>query len=530
MQEQGGPLKGSHKLKHETGAVAMFPSTRESKLVRGWSDGPGNRTSGNGMDFVEPMTRRRRGSSWERNRVRESVMSDANQRTDLVQPKRRAQTLPGKGLKQQLRSDETDDYMEDTPTLVSPFLDSMSQFDSQDKIYLKCSHPRPDENVDSMNANTGDSISANHNGINSQTFQAIVLDPLVRDGWPRLDLGGLASGYEWLGDTYTIKLMETAALSCGHQLEFLNLAGNLISDVGAKAIASSLGSLPALVELGLASNLIGDDGVIALAKALTSKDRPSNIRTLNLEDNRFGLKGIMSLTDALSVPKSNDNASVLHSQAGPRCAVTELELASNNIDDEQACLLAGALQTNAGLQRLGLALNVIGCQGARALGAALPSNYNLLELDLSGNVIDAEGCCSLAQGLARNSTLRALSLRQNSCGGRGAAALTLALSDITCATKQTKSALRSLDLRGNGIARAPLEALAKIATQHCIDAKLLWPSTQVFATTRPVAVSMMHRESPSPAESLGESELHTDASDCESIGSPFGLRIDTSMI
>ncbi len=85
-------------------------------------------------------------------------------------------------------------------------------------------------------------------------------------------------------------------------------------------------------------------------------------------------------------------------------------LSSNDIGDNGAARLAGALRVNTTLTKLDLAENGIGNLGTARLADALKSNTILKELNLSTNDIDKDGFPSLVDALGHNATLEELYL------------------------------------------------------------------------------------------------------------------------
>ena len=132
--------------------------------------------------------------------------------------------------------------------------------------------------------------------------------------------------------------------------------------------------------------------------------------------------------------------------------VFQLDLSSSNIDDNQAALLANALQNNHSLTFLDLGGNQVGDAGASALANALQNNHSLSYLDLSWNQVGDAGVSALANALQNNHSLTTLSLGWNQVGAAEASALANAL--------QNNHSLTFLDLGGNQVDDAGASALA----------------------------------------------------------------------
>ena len=139
-----------------------------------------------------------------------------------------------------------------------------------------------------------------------------------------------------------------------------------INDIGAAAIAETLKSNTALINLELNNNNVGDSGAAAIAEALKSN---TAVTRLYLHNNSIGASGAAAIAEAL---KTNT-------------ALTTLRLGYNNIGDSGAAAIAEALKTNTALTELSLNSNNIGDSGAAALAEALKSNTALTELHLGYN-------------------------------------------------------------------------------------------------------------------------------------------------
>ena len=77
-------------------------------------------------------------------------------------------------------------------------------------------------------------------------------------------------------------------LPLGTSATELHLAGNKISDRGAKAMAAAFaeGAMPKLKELNLSHNQIGDEGAVALAEAVGKGALPE-LKRLHLRSNKL---------------------------------------------------------------------------------------------------------------------------------------------------------------------------------------------------------------------------------------------------
>jgi Ran GTPase-activating protein (RanGAP) involved in mRNA processing and transport len=103
------------------------------------------------------------------------------------------------------------------------------------------------------------------------------------------------------------------------------------------------------------------------------------------------------------------------------CALQSLDLSCNKFRATGAWRLAWALPTS--LRILNICNNDIGDEGARHLSGALPHCDALEDLDLTSTGIGDEGAGLLAEILPRCSSLRILSLSHTMMGATGARGL-----------------------------------------------------------------------------------------------------------
>jgi Ran GTPase-activating protein (RanGAP) involved in mRNA processing and transport len=133
-------------------------------------------------------------------------------------------------------------------------------------------------------------------------------------------------------------------------------------------------------------------------------------------------------------------------------SLTSLNLAGNQITDEEVKAIATALEKNQSLTSLDLQYNQITAEGAKAIAIALKKNQSLTSLNLECNKITAEGAKAIATALEKNQSLTSLSLGGNEITDEGAKAIATAL-------KKNQS-LSSLSLGGNEITAEGAKAIA----------------------------------------------------------------------
>ena len=206
------------------------------------------------------------------------------------------------------------------------------------------------------------------------------------------------------------------ALSVNTELTHLNLSGNQIGKSGAQFLSDALFCNTTLTHLNLDDNLVGPDGVAYLSLALVFN---TTLTYLNLDGNLAQAFGATYLSRALSRNTT---------------ALTDLNLARNEIDDSVANSLSRALSVNTTLTYLNLSGNKIGTPGATCLSRALLGNTTLTDLNLSGNKIDTSGATYLYWALLQNTTLTGLNLSGNKIGTPGATSVFQVLSRNTTLT------------------------------------------------------------------------------------------------
>jgi Leucine Rich repeat len=166
---------------------------------------------------------------------------------------------------------------------------------------------------------------------------------------------------------------------------------------------------------------------------------------------------------------------------------TELDLRSNQIDAEQAKLIAEELilVTDVGVN-LDLGQNIIGDVGAAAIADALRTSQSLETLWLTDNRIGDAGMAALAQVLKQGSSLRKLCLSRNQIGtvgltlfahalkvNKGLTSLLLNDCSITeegakmmAACLKSNSTLATLSLEGNDIGDEGAMEILNVLKKH----------------------------------------------------------------
>lgn len=155
--------------------------------------------------------------------------------------------------------------------------------------------------------------------------------------------------------------------------------------------------------LSLQNNELGIDFCLQLAHGIVLNNPRGSLRTLNLNRNKLGSKGVQLLCEALS----------------ENTRLESLFLNDNGIDSDGALALAKLLSvpqitvgaSGPALKELHIAENKIASSGLSGLFDALAKfNKKLKFLDVSYNIIDIGLLRSLRQLVERNVTLHYLAI------------------------------------------------------------------------------------------------------------------------
>ncbi|XP_078043345.1 ran GTPase activating protein [Augochlora pura] len=301
------------------------------------------------------------------------------------------------------------------------------------------------------------------------------------------------------------------------KLEYLDLEGNTLGPLAAKAVAEILeekgsflkcaqwkdmftGRLKSeipkaieylgsslciagtrLVELDLSDNAFGPIGVTGLASFLTS-NTCYTLRVLRLNNNGLGISGGNLLAKALSdcydnsckagePPLAlkvfvagrnrleNEGAKALAAVFKKLTSLEEVVMPQNGIYHEGIAAIAAGLSTNLGLKILNLNDNTVCVKGANALAKVLPNFKNLVQLNLGDCLLKTQGCIVLAEALAIEGNyplLEEVDLSSNEVRPEAVERIAIAMAD--------KDRLRSLQLYGNSFGKRGQSALVESLT------------------------------------------------------------------
>ncbi|NWT05618.1 LRC34 protein, partial [Mionectes macconnelli] len=249
---------------------------------------------------------------------------------------------------------------------------------------------------------------------------------------------GLDLAYNVLTDAGA-KTMATF-LEENSSLRYLNLMFNDIGKRGAKLIAEALNRNNSLVHMRMTGNKIGDVGGTFFASML---QRNSTLEKLDLGDCDLGLDCLIAIAISLIQNKTlraiNLNRPLLRSQEEESTvriaqilknnpSLVELHLSKHEMKNFGVERLCEALYENSILRYLDLSCNKITADGVKFLGELLKHNQSLIILDLNANRIEDAGATYLSEALSvHNRTLQALSVVNCSITGKGLVALSNAI-------------------------------------------------------------------------------------------------------
>lgn len=215
-----------------------------------------------------------------------------------------------------------------------------------------------------------------------------------------------------LPDKYVISLLDSVAKS--KFVSRIKLSKVACSDDVARAIADCIATSLTLKEINLSKNRITDAGCLTIAQSLQETGKRSSLRRLNLEGNHIGDAGIQALCSALpgtnitsiKLGKNTFGVKAIKSIATlikqNKSSLTSLDLRNIGIKSSSMGLIADALHFNTTLQYLCLNRNGICNTGAERLAEALRSNNYLKTLDIAHNPINDAGLAAFVEALQDN--------------------------------------------------------------------------------------------------------------------------------
>lgn len=170
------------------------------------------------------------------------------------------------------------------------------------------------------------------------------------------------------------------ALRFPHSLRSLNLEENSFGLVGLQAILDTLAANPGIVrELRLGKNKLKDPAAVVLGNALTLSGL--GLKVLDFSENGVTKLGCLSICQALS---------------SKCCDLVEVSLHNNCLEADAAVSIAQAARASTKLKHLHLGYNALRDGGAIQVARCIPISTSLSSLDLTGNRIGPQGGQELA--------------------------------------------------------------------------------------------------------------------------------------
>jgi len=282
----------------------------------------------------------------------------------------------------------------------------------------------------------------------------------------------LKLGYNNLCDSGVATL--ASGIAVHRSLVLLDLGFNNVGDAGASALAQAMQQAAArfkggtLHTLYLAGNMIGEDGALALADFMR---RGSRLSKLFMTGNRIGAGGVSAITEAIledEVRQANlgsapPNSSEKHLEQAERSSVEssngmeQLFLGGTGMGMLGCNSVARLVQTTSSLRVISFPNCDIGDEEIAVLASSIKTNKSALPLEslqLSFNNMTHKGLESLMNALWGSVSLRELKLDNNSIGDRGV--------HQVAAVLPTLKKLKVLDIGFNSIKATGLNVLMKV--------------------------------------------------------------------
>lgn len=207
-----------------------------------------------------------------------------------------------------------------------------------------------------------------------------------------------------------------------HPLVTLNLAGNLITDLGAAALGKLC--IPSLHDMNVSWNSISDQGLSSLSEGIIARGlRKLELDGIVIEGRGGGSRrlGLYCREAESQIRNVGEEGCFALARVLPTSRLVYLSISRQKLNTAAVASIASTLE-HAPLKHLELQRIPVNDDGAIALAQALPSS-RLVTLELMINHITNTGALVLAKALMLDSSLVNLGLTQNEIGKEGLLAL-----------------------------------------------------------------------------------------------------------
>jgi Ran GTPase-activating protein (RanGAP) involved in mRNA processing and transport len=316
----------------------------------------------------------------------------------------------------------------------------------------------------------------------------------------------LKLGYNNLGDSGVTTL--AAGIAVHKALVLLDLGFNNFGDEGAIALATAMQQASdrfhggTLQTLYLAGNMIGEDGAFAMADSIR---QGSQLSKLYMTGNRIGADGVKAITEAIledeirrdgeaTVGPEEENPAanqVETSRISSFCGMEELFLGGTGMGTLGCHAVARLLEKTSYLRVMSFPNCDIGDEEVGILASSIKANKARLPVEciqLSFNNMTHKGLESLTNAVWGSNTLKELRLDNNNIGDRGAHQVAAILPAL--------KALEVLDVGFNSIKATGLNVLMKaVAESHQLNSLSVSGNAVDVPAAKAVAYALAYNHS-----------------------------------
>lgn len=171
-------------------------------------------------------------------------------------------------------------------------------------------------------------------------------------------------------------------LSLHTTVQKIDLSGNTVGDKGGEFLSRALKVNTTLTDLSLSKNKLGNPGATKIAEGIKES---KSLTKLDLSGNEIKLEGAKEIANSIeknTVIKVVNMKTEIDLSKFRDNVTQEIKYWDQDIDDNDAAVLAKVLKPNTTLTRLDLRSNVITDDGAKLIEEALKDNNTLKEVYL----------------------------------------------------------------------------------------------------------------------------------------------------